>query len=296
MTGASHRSHQAVTGVPPRSYWRARPELSAAISTRVQHRSRPAAASTGTCGTTTCPNDRQRPAPQVCMRGQRTGARRAARTSLERDLASYTSPGDLNDLDAILDRHSEEDTADIRRILAAPRCLTAPQPSVRCWPETGIDQACCTGASSSSDCSGARTGPLASQPRKQLPSASPAQGRRAAAGPGPRPREDQLPASAMRCCRRAGAGWHFQPPGQPAPPGRGARCRACLPGLPGDRCTASERCLPGRHEFLRCRGADGAGRGNPGRRRRRVRVDEPGATGGRARAGAGSRFRRTGRS
>jgi hypothetical protein len=48
-------------------------------------------------------------------------AARAARNSLERDLASYTSPGDLNDLDAILDRYSEEETADIRRILAARR-------------------------------------------------------------------------------------------------------------------------------------------------------------------------------
>jgi hypothetical protein len=36
-------------------------------------------------------------------------------------LASYTTPGDLNDLDAILDRHSEEETADIRRILAVRR-------------------------------------------------------------------------------------------------------------------------------------------------------------------------------
>jgi hypothetical protein len=44
------------------------------------------------------------------------------RRSLERELASYTSPGDLNDLDAILDRHSEEETADIRRILATRRC------------------------------------------------------------------------------------------------------------------------------------------------------------------------------
>jgi hypothetical protein len=54
------------------------------------------------------------------FRGAR--AARAARRSLERDLASYTSSGDLNDLDAILDRHSEEETADIRRILAARRC------------------------------------------------------------------------------------------------------------------------------------------------------------------------------
>jgi hypothetical protein len=46
---------------------------------------------------------------------------RAARKALERDLASYTTPADLNDLDAILDRHSDEETADIRRILAARR-------------------------------------------------------------------------------------------------------------------------------------------------------------------------------
>jgi hypothetical protein len=52
---------------------------------------------------------------------RRTRAARAARRSLERDLATYTSPSDLNDLDAILDRHSEEETAGIRRILAARR-------------------------------------------------------------------------------------------------------------------------------------------------------------------------------
>jgi putative NADH-flavin reductase len=48
-------------------------------------------------------------------------AARATRHALERDLASYTSPSDLNDLDAILDRYSEEETADIRRILAPRR-------------------------------------------------------------------------------------------------------------------------------------------------------------------------------
>jgi hypothetical protein len=35
--------------------------------------------------------------------------------------ARYTSPGDLNDLDAILDRYSDEETAEVRRILAARR-------------------------------------------------------------------------------------------------------------------------------------------------------------------------------
>jgi hypothetical protein len=48
-------------------------------------------------------------------------AARGARHSLERDLASYTSPGDLNELDAILDRYSDEETADIRRVIGARR-------------------------------------------------------------------------------------------------------------------------------------------------------------------------------
>ena len=45
----------------------------------------------------------------------------AARASLARELASYSSPADLADLDAILDRYSDQETADIRRILAAQR-------------------------------------------------------------------------------------------------------------------------------------------------------------------------------
>jgi hypothetical protein len=48
-------------------------------------------------------------------------AARAARKSLERELAGYTSPRDLNDLEAILDRYDEDETADIRSILAARR-------------------------------------------------------------------------------------------------------------------------------------------------------------------------------
>ena len=46
---------------------------------------------------------------------------RAARASLARELASYSSPADRADLDAILDRYSDQETADIRRILAAQR-------------------------------------------------------------------------------------------------------------------------------------------------------------------------------
>ena len=45
-------------------------------------------------------------------------AARAARKALEHDLAGYTSQADLNDLGAILDRHTPEETADIRRSLA----------------------------------------------------------------------------------------------------------------------------------------------------------------------------------
>ncbi len=48
-------------------------------------------------------------------------AARGARTSLERDLAGYTSAADLNDLNATLDRYSDEQTEEVRRILAARR-------------------------------------------------------------------------------------------------------------------------------------------------------------------------------
>jgi hypothetical protein len=44
---------------------------------------------------------------------------RAARAALERELASYSSASDLNDLHAILDRYSDQETAQIRRILAS---------------------------------------------------------------------------------------------------------------------------------------------------------------------------------
>lgn len=65
-------------------------------------------------------------------RREQARAAHVARASLERDLAAYTSPRDLDDLDAILDRYSEQETADIRRILAARRAArTAPQPSSR---------------------------------------------------------------------------------------------------------------------------------------------------------------------
>jgi hypothetical protein len=43
----------------------------------------------------------------------------AANRALEREIACYTTVQDLNDLHAILDRYSDRETADIRRILAA---------------------------------------------------------------------------------------------------------------------------------------------------------------------------------
>ena len=44
---------------------------------------------------------------------------RATRRALARELASFTSESDLNDLHAILDRYNDHETAEIRRILAA---------------------------------------------------------------------------------------------------------------------------------------------------------------------------------
>ena len=53
------------------------------------------------------------------LRDARTA--RSARSFLERELASYDNDTDLNDLHAILDRYSDTETADIRRILASQR-------------------------------------------------------------------------------------------------------------------------------------------------------------------------------
>jgi hypothetical protein len=56
----------------------------------------------------------------TALRGQFQHARdaRATRRALERELSTYTSQSDLDDLHAILDRYSAHETADIRRILA----------------------------------------------------------------------------------------------------------------------------------------------------------------------------------
>jgi len=57
------------------------------------------------------------------VRGQIRESRQAhaSRAALERELASYNSQSDLDDLHAILDRYSDRDTAQIRRILASQR-------------------------------------------------------------------------------------------------------------------------------------------------------------------------------
>ena len=60
---------------------------------------------------------------RTMLREQLRAARaaRAERRSLARDLASYTSPRELNDLEAMLQRYSDGDTADIRRIVSGRR-------------------------------------------------------------------------------------------------------------------------------------------------------------------------------
>ena len=59
----------------------------------------------------------------TALRGRLRATRDAltARRALERELASYTSQSDLDDLYAMLDRYSDQETAQIRRILAARR-------------------------------------------------------------------------------------------------------------------------------------------------------------------------------
>jgi hypothetical protein len=48
---------------------------------------------------------------------------RTARAALQRELSSYHSDADLNDLHAILDRYNDRETAQIRRILASQRSI-----------------------------------------------------------------------------------------------------------------------------------------------------------------------------
>ena len=56
----------------------------------------------------------------TALRGQFGHSRetRTTRRALERELETYTSQSDLNDLHATLDRYSDHETARIRRILA----------------------------------------------------------------------------------------------------------------------------------------------------------------------------------
>jgi hypothetical protein len=54
------------------------------------------------------------------LRAQLRNTREAyvTRRALEREIATYNTLSDLDDLHAILDRHSDHETADIRRLLA----------------------------------------------------------------------------------------------------------------------------------------------------------------------------------
>jgi len=71
--------------------------------------------------TTTTTTTSLRTRLRTALRGRLRAAHAAltARQSLERDLASYTSQSDLDDLYATLDRYGDRETAQIRRILAA---------------------------------------------------------------------------------------------------------------------------------------------------------------------------------
>ena len=59
--------------------------------------------------------------PWIAIRAQlrEIFADRGEDRALTRDLADYTSEKDLHDLGAILDRHTDAETGDIRRILGA---------------------------------------------------------------------------------------------------------------------------------------------------------------------------------
>ena len=60
------------------------------------------------------------------LRGKR--AARAARKTLQRELAGAVTPADFLELDAILERYNEEQTADIRSILNQRRPTWQPEP------------------------------------------------------------------------------------------------------------------------------------------------------------------------
>ena len=50
---------------------------------------------------------------------------RFARLTLERELASYRSPGDLDEWDSILSRYGDDESAEIREILNRNRTRAA---------------------------------------------------------------------------------------------------------------------------------------------------------------------------
>lgn len=61
------------------------------------------------------------PLESIRARASRLRQARASHQALRRDLETYTTDSDLNDLSATLDRYDDADTRDLRRILAAQR-------------------------------------------------------------------------------------------------------------------------------------------------------------------------------
>jgi hypothetical protein len=66
-------------------------------------------------GSSTHPNGSSWATIREDLRARRNA--RAARKALEHDIASYTTPAELNELNSILQRHEDTEVADIRRIV-----------------------------------------------------------------------------------------------------------------------------------------------------------------------------------
>ena len=66
-------------------------------------------------GSSTHPNGSSWATIREDLRARRSA--RAARKALERDIASYTTPAELNELNSILQRHDDAEVVEIRRIV-----------------------------------------------------------------------------------------------------------------------------------------------------------------------------------
>jgi len=66
-------------------------------------------------GNSTHPNGSSWATIREDLRARRNA--RAAHNALERDIASYTTPAELNELNSILQRHDDTEVLEIRRIV-----------------------------------------------------------------------------------------------------------------------------------------------------------------------------------